>query len=273
MRIKDYNPHFCNGVEKMEKGVITSKKDIVTWLQKHDYTYVVTTVNKYKAIETILENMDIVIEDNAERGSNIAYKEYISILKVLLLGEDSEVLALNNKITDFESVIKAKDIEIAGLKGTVKDRDTEITHLKRSIEDNYITKKRFDRYKEKSKEHYAEILKDKDTEIAELQRKEARLNRGKKHIRGTEEFYRDVKESCSLIVSKSNKNGKQYNDYREAVKYAKTCNTIVNYASSNKVKINRENLQNWLSVAIALSEGVESKISVGKYNANKGYKR
>ncbi|HBF3596701.1 hypothetical protein MO293_18415 [Clostridioides difficile] len=243
----------------MEKGVISSKKDIELLLQKHGNEYVVNAVNKYKAMEHVLKNMDSVIKEKAERGSKIDYEEYIYVLKLFLLGEDSEVLALNNKIANLKSSIEAKD--------------TEIINLKCSIKDKYVTKKSYDSYKKRSKEHYRKILGAKDTEIAELQRKEANLNRGKKHIRGTEEFYRDVKESCSLIVSKVNKSGKQYNDYREAVKYAKTCNTIVNYSNANKVKINRENLQNWLSVAIALAEGVETEISVGKYNANKGYKK
>ncbi|HCQ5694843.1 TPA: hypothetical protein OLZ61_004122 [Clostridioides difficile] len=243
----------------MEKGVISSKKDIELWLQKHSDAYVVNAVNKYKAIESTLKEMDIVIKDNVERGSNIEYAEYICILKLLLWGEDSEVLDLNNKIANLKSIIEAKD--------------TEIASLKRSIQYEYITKNSFDKYKEDSKKYYRNKLKDKNTEIAELQKKEARLNRGKKHVRGTEEFYRDVKLACSLIVTKLNRSGKQYNDYREAVKYAKTCNTIVNYSNANKVKINRENLRNWLSVAIALQEGVEPKVAVGKYNASKGYKR
>lgn len=257
----------------MRKGVISSKKDIEVWLQKHDDVYVVNTVNKYKAIESILKNMDIVIKDNAKMGNDIVYKEYISILKLLVLGEDSEILNLTNRIVGLKDDIEAKDKQISTLKGIVKNRDTEITRLNRSIEDNYVTKIKYDRYKKRSKEHYAKILKDKDGVIAELQRKEARLNKGKKHIRGTDEFYRDVKKACGLIVTRVNKSKKQYNDYREVVKFAKGCSTIVNYADSNKVKINRENLKSWLRVAIALEEGVESPVSVGKYNATKGYKR
>ncbi|MCP8421224.1 hypothetical protein NMF54_18945 [Clostridioides difficile] len=243
----------------MEKGVISGKKEVELWLQKHSEAYVVNAINKYKAIESFLVERDIAISDNAKKGSNIRYSQYIEILKLLLLGEDSEVLALNNKITELEGIIKVKD--------------AKISELENSINTEYVSITKFDKYKEDSKEHYRKQLKHKNTVIAELKQKEARLNRGKKHIRGTEEFYRDVKLACSLIVTKLNKSGKQYNDYREAVKFAKTCDTIVNYSNANKVKINRENLQSWLSVAIALEGNVETKVAIGKYKANKGYKR
>lgn len=264
----------------MKQGKNSREISIVKeWLEGQDSDYVVTedyvcnVIDKYNDIDSIIQKTDIRMKNEGKKNS-LKFQEYINLIKLVILGEDSEVVKMQviidsniTKINDLEIIIATKDKEIEELKSKVVELEDSINIKDVNIsclESNLIDIK----YK----------LNRLDTELECLREKKSNLNKGKKHIRGTEEFYRDVKIACSLICDKKNdkrvcKNGEPYKSYREAVAYAKECATIQNYAASNKVKINRENLKNWLSVAIALENGEEPSVSLGKYKANKGYKR
>lgn len=248
------------------------------WLEGQDKGYVVTedyvcnVIDRYNNIDSIIQKTDIRMKKEGKKNS-LKFQEYINLIKLLILGEDSEVVKMQviidsniTKISDLEFIIATKDKEIEELK-------SKVVELEDSISIKYATIKGL----EANLNDVKSKLSSSDNEIAGLKEKQERLNVGKKHIRGTNEFYRDVKLACSLICDKNDKrvckNGEHYKDYREAVKFARECDTIQNYANGNKVKINRENLKSWLRVAIALEEGEEPMISVGKYKANKGYKR
>lgn len=94
--------------------------------------------------------------------------------------------------------------------------------------------------------------------------REKRRCQGKKHIRGSQEFYDEILNANELAVSKTNKSGKEYVDYRATLKYAKQSEAIIEYATENRLEINRENLKRWYEVAKSLKYNTESKISIGK---------
>lgn len=238
---------------------ISSKERIRRWLESHDEAYVYRAIEKYNGIDFLLKKINISIEYFASANS-LEYKEYILLLSKLLYAKDSDLNEMQESINSKDKEIDSLKSKLSNLEYCINIKDTKINGLEADLSDV--------KYK----------LSSVDVELEELKEKQSSWNKGKKHIRGTKEFYRDVKIACSLVRNRDDdkrvcKNGEPFKDYREAVKFAKECPTIQNYASSNKVKVNRENLKSWLSVAIALENNEEPRISTGKYKANRGYKR
>lgn len=112
------------------------------------------------------------------------------------------------------------------------------------------------------------LLREEKNKVKLYEEKDKHRCKGKKHIRGSKEFYDEVFNASELAVIKENKNGKEYIDYRAVVKYAKESKAIVEYAEKNNLGINRENIKSWNEVAKSLKFNIKSKVSVGKARDN-----
>ncbi len=288
---------------KKKINEITYTDRVKLWLEKTNEEKVKERVNYYKGLEKGVKSLDKAVEIVGKEG-NVYYKEFIHVLQLALLGEDSEVLKLKDEIAkikeeseseleELKAIIEelktAKkeinsskiklDVEVRRLKLEVKDKDIIINKLGVKVEDlegKVNIKSEEIEVLEANILDYKGKLEVSEKEVEDCKSKMGKIGKGKFHVRGTEEFYRDVKIACSYIKPKNggrvNKKGEPYLDYREAVKHAEGCSTIKNYAMANKVKINRENLINWMKIAEALDRGEGCGVKIGKYKANKGYK-
>lgn len=278
---------------KKKINEITYTDRVKSWLEKTDEEKVRKTIKHYVGLERWVKSLDKVVDMVGKEG-NIYYKEFIHVLHLALLGSDSEVLKLKDEIEELKTdKIKldvevkrlklneiAKDTEISNLKVEVKDKDVLISNLEikvGTLEDKVSVKDVKISGLEADIVDYKGKLEVSEKEVEDCKSKMGCIGKGKYHVRGTEEFYRDVKIAGTHRRVKNggrvNKNGEPYLDYREAIKFAEGCDTIQNYARANNVKINRENLINWLKIAEALDSGEDIGVKIGKYKANKGYKR
>lgn len=112
------------------------------------------------------------------------------------------------------------------------------------------------------------LLREEKDKVQLYEEKKKRRSQGKKHIRGSQEFYDEILNANELAVIKVNKKGKEYIDYRSVIKYAKESKAIIEYAKKNNLRINRDNIKSWNEVAKSLKFNIKSKVSVGKARDN-----
>lgn len=273
------------------------REKIKKWLDSSKEEEIIDRLVKYKELKYALKTVDARFTGDIDMDlESMEYSEYVKLLKILLLDDNTEVVklcvelegknkdirVLQKQVKQLKSDIATKEKDIVVLKNIVELKEEEIFYKEGVIQELkegvYVKEKEANDLKKETYEKDIEIknLKKELCDVNKALKDRIIPNKGKKHKRGTAEFYRDILKCGSLIKTRDDDakdyGRKRYKDYREALEYAKCCETIQNYVNSNKVQLNRDNLKNWLSIAIALERGEKPPADVGKYKQNKGYK-